>query len=62
MPEARALRPGDTAEESVRRDLLAADLRCSLFMSALQSYRRDSVLRPFPASYYSGDYKDFDGL
>ncbi|XP_048471914.1 protein mono-ADP-ribosyltransferase PARP16 [Rhincodon typus] len=52
----------DTMEENVRRDLLAADLRCSLFMSALQSYRRDSVLRPFPACYYSGDSKDFDGL
>lgn len=44
------------------RDELAADLRCSLFASALQSYKRDSVLRPFPASYARGDCKDFEAL
>ncbi|XP_032906589.1 protein mono-ADP-ribosyltransferase PARP16 [Amblyraja radiata] len=49
-------------EECLRRDLRAADLKCSLFMSALQSYRRDSVLRPFPNAYISGDNKDFDAL
>lgn len=48
--------------EAVGRDALAADLRCSLFASALQSYKRDSVLRPFPASYARGDCKDFEAL
>nr|XP_019581131.1 PREDICTED: mono [ADP-ribose] polymerase PARP16 isoform X1 [Rhinolophus sinicus]XP_019581132.1 PREDICTED: mono [ADP-ribose] polymerase PARP16 isoform X1 [Rhinolophus sinicus] len=48
--------------ETVGRDALAADLRCSLFASALQSYKRDSVLRPFPASYARGDCKDFEAL
>ncbi|XP_023388272.1 protein mono-ADP-ribosyltransferase PARP16 isoform X3 [Pteropus medius] len=48
--------------EAVARDELAADLRCSLFASALQSYKRDSVLRPFPASYARGDCKDFEAL
>ncbi|XP_029808249.1 protein mono-ADP-ribosyltransferase PARP16 isoform X3 [Suricata suricatta] len=48
--------------EAVGHDMLAADLRCSLFASALQSYKRDSVLRPFPASYARHDCKDFEAL
>nr|XP_039271056.1 protein mono-ADP-ribosyltransferase PARP16-like isoform X1 [Styela clava] len=41
----------------------AADLLWSFFMTALSSYRKDSVLRPFPAEYQddSGN-KDFDKL
>ncbi|KAF1400772.1 Mono [ADP-ribose] polymerase PARP16, partial [Spheniscus magellanicus] len=35
---------------------------CSLFAAALQSYKRDSALRPFPGRYASGDTKDFEGL
>lgn len=50
------------AEEAAGRDLLAADLRCSLFAAALGSYKRDSVLRPFPAAYARGDCKDFEAL
>ncbi|XP_062946647.1 protein mono-ADP-ribosyltransferase PARP16 isoform X2 [Cynocephalus volans] len=50
------------AREAAGRDMLAADLRCSLFASALQSYKRDSVLRPFPASYARHDCKDFEAL
>ncbi|XP_062062125.1 protein mono-ADP-ribosyltransferase PARP16 isoform X1 [Lepus europaeus] len=50
------------AREAAGRDVLAADLRCSLFASALQSYKRDSVLRPFPASYARHDCKDFEAL
>lgn len=48
--------------EAAGRDVLAADLRCSFFASALQSYKRDSVLRPFPASYARHDCKDFEAL
>lgn len=48
--------------EAVGRDALAADLRCSLFASALQSYKRDSVLRPFPTFYVRRDCKDFEAL
>lgn len=48
--------------EAAARDTLAADLRCSLFTSALQSYKRDSALRPFPASYARHDRKDFEAL
>ncbi|XP_053811055.1 protein mono-ADP-ribosyltransferase PARP16 isoform X2 [Vidua chalybeata] len=57
--------PGEAApgaREAARRDPLAADLRCSLFAAALQSYKRDSALRPFPGRYASGDTKDFEGL
>ncbi|XP_051653136.1 protein mono-ADP-ribosyltransferase PARP16 [Pseudopipra pipra] len=57
--------PGEAAAgagEAARRDPLAADLRCSLFAAALQSYKRDSALRPFPGRYASGDTKDFEGL
>lgn len=58
--------PGEAASSRVReaagRDPLAADLRCSLFAAALQSYKRDSALRPFPGRYASGETKDFEGL
>uniref|UniRef100_A0A6P8NZU0 Poly [ADP-ribose] polymerase n=1 Tax=Geotrypetes seraphini TaxID=260995 RepID=A0A6P8NZU0_GEOSA len=43
-------------------DPLAADLKWSLFVSALQSYKRDSVLRPFPPLYALGEHKDFEAL
>ncbi|KAE8618429.1 hypothetical protein XENTR_v10009381 [Xenopus tropicalis] len=49
-------------EEIISRDLLSADLKCSLFVAALKSYKRDSVLRPFPALYTSDQYKDFEAL
>ncbi|XP_074773053.1 protein mono-ADP-ribosyltransferase PARP16 isoform X2 [Athene noctua] len=57
--------PGEAASrvrEAAGRDPLAADLRCSLFAAALQSYKRDSALRPFPGRYAGGDAKDFEGL
>ncbi|XP_068128536.1 protein mono-ADP-ribosyltransferase PARP16 [Hyperolius riggenbachi] len=49
-------------EDIIARDPLAADLKCSLFMSALRSYKRDSVLRPFPPFYSSDQCKDFEAL
>ncbi|XP_072291521.1 protein mono-ADP-ribosyltransferase PARP16 isoform X2 [Eucyclogobius newberryi] len=58
--------PVDVVRELVRsclhRDPVAADLRCSLFVAAAQNYKRDSVLRPFPPRYISGDNKDFEEL
>lgn len=48
--------------EAAARDVLAADLLCSLFISALQSYKRDSALRPFPAFYARQGCKDFEAL
>lgn len=41
--------------ETIEADHLAADLRLSLFVSALKSYRHDSVLRPFPPSHLKED-------
>ncbi|XP_054985409.1 protein mono-ADP-ribosyltransferase PARP16 isoform X2 [Sorex araneus] len=52
----------EAVREAAGRDVLAADLLCSLFASALQSYKRDSVLRPFPASYARHNCKDFEAL
>uniref|UniRef100_A0A3Q3FDD4 Poly [ADP-ribose] polymerase n=1 Tax=Labrus bergylta TaxID=56723 RepID=A0A3Q3FDD4_9LABR len=46
----------------LHRDPVAADLRCSLFVAAAQNYKKDSLLRPFPPRYLSGDNKDFDEL
>ncbi|KAJ8249208.1 hypothetical protein GJAV_G00232320 [Gymnothorax javanicus] len=58
--------PPATVRELVRlclhRDPVAADLRCSLFVAAALSYKRDSVLRPFPPRYVNGDSKDFEAL
>ncbi|XP_072038267.1 protein mono-ADP-ribosyltransferase PARP16-like [Amphiura filiformis] len=49
--------------QKVKGDVLAADIVWSLFHSALQSYRHDSVLRPFPADYSEGEgEKDFKAL
>lgn len=45
-------------------DLAAADLQWSLFVAALRSYRYDTVLRPFPASFtdHATDTKHVDEL
>ncbi|XP_022106191.1 mono [ADP-ribose] polymerase PARP16-like [Acanthaster planci] len=62
-----------TMEESISKvlakiqsDETAADLQWSLFQSALNSYRRDSVLRPFPptlpASTPNNQEKDYTAL
>ncbi|XP_041464105.1 protein mono-ADP-ribosyltransferase PARP16-like [Lytechinus variegatus] len=51
--------------ELVKSDVLAADLRWSLFIGALDSYRHDSVLRPYPPGPHlltpDGE-KDFSAL
>lgn len=58
--------PPETVRELVcsclHRDPVAADLRCSLFVAAAENYKRDSLLRPFPPRYISGDSKDFEEL
>lgn len=47
------------AKERVLRrletDITSADGRWSLFISALESYRHDSILRPFPSAYIEDD-------
>uniref|UniRef100_A0A8D0GXP0 Poly [ADP-ribose] polymerase n=1 Tax=Sphenodon punctatus TaxID=8508 RepID=A0A8D0GXP0_SPHPU len=59
-PSDAALR--ERVKAAARRDILASDLKCSLFVSALQSYKRDSVLRPFPSGYADEEIKDFEAL
>ncbi|KAM4618318.1 protein mono-ADP-ribosyltransferase PARP16 isoform 2-T2 [Polymixia lowei] len=58
--------PSDAVRELVcsclHRDPVAADLRCSLFVAAAQNYKRDSLLRPFPPRYISGENKEFEEL
>lgn len=53
----------DSVLSKVRKDPFAADLQISLFMSALQNYRHDSLVRPFPPGYFheSGE-KNTDAL
>lgn len=49
--------------ERLESDLPSADMQWSLFTSALESYRHDSILRPFPSAYVEdGDNKNFQGL
>ena len=55
------------AKERVLRkletDITSADVRWSLFISALESYRHDSILRPFPSAYIEDDgNKNFQAL
>ncbi|MGH0140885.1 UNVERIFIED_CONTAM: hypothetical protein FKN15_049139 [Acipenser sinensis] len=52
----------EKVKECLRTDILAADLRCSIFVAAVQSYKRDSVIRPFPPTYINGENKEFDAL
>lgn len=46
----------------IRNDIHAADLRWSLFVAAAQSYRHDTILRPFPPKFLSEDTKEIDRL
>lgn len=49
--------------QRLEQDITSADLRWSLFISALESYRHDSILRPFPSAYLEGDgTKNFQRL
>ena len=49
--------------QRLEKDTMSADLRWSLFISALESYRHDSILRPFPSAYLEGDgTKNFQRL
>ncbi|KAK3923753.1 Protein mono-ADP-ribosyltransferase PARP16 [Frankliniella fusca] len=46
----------------IRADIYAADLRWSLFVAAAQSFKYDTVLRPFPPQFGRGDVKEIDRL
>lgn len=48
--------------ERLETDLTAADFRWSLFIAALESYRHDSILRPFPSAFLEDGNKNFQAL
>ena len=49
--------------QRLETDLTSADMRWSLFFSALESYRHDSILRPFPSAYLEHEgSKNFQAL
>lgn len=49
--------------QRLETDLTSADMRWSLFFSALESYRHDSILRPFPSAYLENEgSKNFQAL
>ena len=53
----------DRVLQRLESDLSSADMQWSLFMSALESYRHDSILRPFPSAYVQdGGNKNFQRL
>ena len=53
----------DRVLQRLESDLQSADMQWSLFMSALESYRHDSILRPFPSAYVEdGGNKNFQRL
>ena len=45
----------DFIKERIWLDPLAVDLQLSLFIAAMNSYRHDTVLRPFPPMFQSED-------
>lgn len=45
----------DKLKKEIRRDLLALDLRLSLFVGAVQSFKYESLLKPVPALYRKSD-------
>jgi len=53
----------DRVLQRLESDFSSADMQWSLFMSALESYRHDSILRPFPSAYVEdGGNKNFQRL
>ncbi|XP_049964745.1 protein mono-ADP-ribosyltransferase PARP16 [Schistocerca serialis cubense] len=46
----------------LEKDLLAADVKWSLFVAACQHYRHDTCLKPFPPKFLKEDSKDIDSL
>ena len=46
--------PAATVPEQIHSDILAAEFLVGLFWSATNSFRHDSILRPFPAMFLEG--------
>lgn len=52
----------DQIKEILELDLLAADVKLSIFISAAKSFKQDSLLSPFPKSYIDNNVKNFKAL
>lgn len=54
----------DEIKRILNKDLLAADIKLSIFTSAAVSFKQDSLLSPFPKFYYQEEsgLKDFEKL
>lgn len=46
--------PSPPVSEQIHQDILAAEFLVGLFWSATNSFRHDSILRPFPPMYVEG--------
>ncbi|CAO1407330.1 unnamed protein product [Diamesa serratosioi] len=53
----------ESVVQLLQNDLQACDLKCSIFVSAAKSFKRDFLMVPFPSSYLgTTNVKDFDKL
>lgn len=50
-----SLTPQETITEVLERDILGAEFLMALFSSAMNSFRHDSILRPFPTMFLESD-------
>ncbi len=46
--------PPPSVSEQIHKDILAAEFLVGLFWSATNSFRHDSILRPFPSMFIEG--------
>ncbi|XP_043250309.1 protein mono-ADP-ribosyltransferase PARP16 [Colletes gigas] len=51
-----------TLKHLLEKDLKAVDLKWSLFVTACNTYRYDSCLKPFPPMYIKNECKDIEAL
>ena len=51
----QSLEEPDALHNEIQRDLLALDLRISLFVGAALSFKYDSLLKPIPAAFRKND-------
>lgn len=49
-------------KDLIKENQLSADFKISIFISAAISFKRDSLLSPFPKSYLIEGIKDFEKL
>lgn len=55
----------DDIKNCIQNDVLASDLKISLFVAAAKSYKRNFFLNPFPSFYIeaeNSELKNFDKL